>query len=170
MTDEPLQIAPAGRSEAAEVIELIHRVFDEYGFSWEPQEEFWDLLADDFPYTEPRGALWVARRPARPRVVGSVAAELLAGGTVELHRLYLDTKLRGLGHGRRLILHALNWAKARGCHHCLLWSDTNFTDAHRLYERLGFRQTAARTLNDANQSIEYCFERALADDSTAPAN
>ena len=35
------QIEPVGYEAAPEVIELIHRVFDEYGFIWDPEDEFW---------------------------------------------------------------------------------------------------------------------------------
>jgi len=42
----------------------------------------------------------------------------------------------------------------------VLWSDTRFEQAHRLYRRIDFRQTGERTLpNDPNQTREYCFER-----------
>ena len=42
----------------------------------------------------------------------------------------------------------------------ILWSDTRFDLAHRLYHRMGFRQTDERTLpNDINNTREYRFER-----------
>ena len=44
----------------------------------------------------------------------------------------------------------------------MLWSDTRFTHAHRLYLRTGFRQTGERELpEDINQTREYSFERAV---------
>ena len=160
MTACELRIGPAGPADAAEVIELIHRVFDEYGFIWDPDDEFWDLLADEFPYLAPRGAMWVSRDPAG-RVVGSIAAELLDAQTAELHRLYLDAGLRGAGHGRRLLLHAVDWARALGCERVELWSDTRFDQAHRLYDRLGFRRAGERRLADVNETTEYRYERAI---------
>ena len=156
-----LTIEPAGPAEAAQVIELIHRVFDEYGFIWDPEEEFWDLLGDDFPYSEPRGALWVARDSER-RIVGSIAAELLEeAAAAELHRLYLDAHLRGAGHGRRLLLHAVEWARRAGCSRVTLWSDTRFHNAHRLYERLGFQRSGKRELDDVNETVEFGYELAV---------
>ena len=82
------------------MIELIHRVFDEYGFIWDPEDEFWDLLAEEraFPYRSPIGGMWVMR-DEDGMVVGSIAAERVDGPTVELHRLYLDAHLRGRGLG-----------------------------------------------------------------------
>ncbi len=160
MTAGPITIELGGRAEAADVIELIHRVFDEYGLIWDPEDEFWDLLADDFPYLAPRGALWVARG-ADGRVVGSIAAERIDAAAVELHRLYLDAALRGAGHGRRLLLQALAWARSSGCTQALLWADTRFHDARRFYARLGFERTGVRDLDDVNATTEYRYERSL---------
>ena len=88
-----LQIEPVGYEAAPEVIELIHRVFDEYGFIWDPEDEFWDLLVEEraFPYRSPIGGMWVMRDDEGV-VVGSIAAERVDGPTVELHRLYLDAQ------------------------------------------------------------------------------
>lgn len=161
MSAAMIRIEPAGPAEAPEVIELVHRVFDEYGFIWDPEEEFWDLLGDDFPYLEPRGALWVGRDAGR-RIVGSIAAELVEGGAAaEFHRLYLDAHLRGAGHGRRLMLEAIGWARRAGCERVVLWSDTRFEDAHRLYERLGFQRGGERKLDDVNKTTEYRYERSV---------
>ena len=158
-----LQIESAPPEAAPAVIELIHRVFDEYGFIWDPEDEFWDLLAEPrvFPYIEPRGALWVMR-DADALVVGSIAAERLDPETVELHRLYLDADLRGQGLGRRLLETAVDWARAGGAQMIELWSDTRFQDAHRLYERLGYIKTDSRELNDVNHTVEFKYEHALA--------
>ncbi len=154
------QIEPAGFEAAPEVIELIHRVFDEYEFIWDPEDEFWDLLAEEraFPYFEPRGAMWVMR-DTDGQVVGSIAAERLDGPTVELHRLYLDADLRGQGLGRRLFETGVDWAREQGAWRVELWSDTRFEDAHRLYERLGYVKTDTRELDDVNDTVEFKYER-----------
>ena len=156
------EIVPAGHEVAADVIELIHRVFDEYGFIWDPEEEFWDLLteAPAFPYRPPIGAIWVIR-DAGGVVVGSIAAQRVDGPTVELHRLYLDAHLRGQGLGRRLFERAVDWARAHGAWRIELWSDTRFADAHRLYERLGCAKTDSRELDDVNNTVEYKYEREI---------
>jgi putative acetyltransferase len=43
----------------------------------------------------------------------------------------------------------------------ILWSDTRFLAAHRLYRNLGFREIGTRELNDSNNSVEYGFELSL---------
>ena len=156
------KIESVGWSVAPEVIELIHRVFDEYGFIWDPEDEFWDLLAEEpaFPYRSPIGAMWVIR-DRDGVVVGSIAAQRIDGPTVELHRLYLDAHLRGQGLGRQLVETAVEWARNHGAWRIELWSDTRFEDAHRLYERLGYVKSDTRSLDDVNQTTEYKYEREL---------
>ena len=155
-----LQIEPVGYEAAAEVIELIHRVFDEYGFIWDPEDEFWDLLVEEraFPYRSPIGAMWVMRND-EGTVVGSIAANRIDGPSVELHRLYLDSHLRGQGLGRKLFETAVDWARKHGAWRIELWSDTRFEDAHRFYERLGYVKTESRKLDDVNETVEFKFER-----------
>jgi hypothetical protein len=42
----------------------------------------------------------------------------------------------------------------------VLWSDTRFDLAHRLYERLGFHRTGERELpGDVNDTREFRYER-----------
>ena len=92
--------------------------------------------------------------------MGSAGVERFDERRAELHRLYLDAEQRGRGTGRALTEAALAWCRTRGIEELILWSDTRFDLAHRLYTRMGFRLTGERTLpDDANQSREYRFER-----------
>jgi GNAT superfamily N-acetyltransferase len=151
-------IVPAVLDDVPEVIALIGRVYREYEFVYDPPTEVPDLLAFDRHYQAPRGAFFVAREAGQ--LVGSVGVERLDDGTAELHRLYLDVDLRGRGTGRLLVEVVLGWCRAERIGHLVLWSDTRFDLAHRLYERMGFRQTGERVLpEDVNQTREYRFER-----------
>lgn len=139
------------------IVRLVGRVYAEYGFVCEPRVEFPDLFDFDAHYAAPRGAFWVIRAP---EIVGSVGVELVDARTAELHRLYLDAALRGRGSGRALTDTVLAWCRARGITHLLLWSDTRFEMAHRLYTRMGFARTGERVLpEDVNDTREYRFER-----------
>ena len=54
----------------------------------------------------------------------------------------------------------LAWCRERGIGHLILWSDTRFDLAHRLYTRMGFTRAGERTvIGDVNDSREYFFER-----------
>ncbi|TWA85096.1 acetyltransferase (GNAT) family protein [Azospirillum brasilense] len=51
----------------------------------------------------------------------------------------VDGALRGQGIGSAMMRHAIALARAEGCVMVQLTSQTRRTDAHRFYERLGFR-------------------------------
>jgi GNAT superfamily N-acetyltransferase len=153
-------IAPATRADAPGVIDLIGRVFVEYGWIWEPATEVPDLLRWTPHYEPPDGAFFVVREGER--ILGSVGVHRAGDGTAELHRLYLDPALRGCGLGNALVETVLGWCRNSGVTRLVLWSDTRFAHAHRLYLRHGFRQTGERVLpEDINQTREYHFERAV---------
>jgi len=155
-----LTIRPARSADAPGVVELIGRVYAEYGFVYQPEVEVPDLFRFDQHYAAPRGAFFVVHEGHV--VVGSVGVERLDDGSAELHRLYLDARLRGRGTGRALVDAALEWCRAQRIARMILWSDTRFDRAHRLYERMGFRRTGERVLpEDLNQTREYGFERAV---------
>ena len=160
MSDRSLALEPARATDIPGVIRLIGRVFEEYGFVYDPAVEVPDLLAFPSHYTGLRGAFFVVRNERE--IVGSVGVERLSGETAELHRLYLDATLRGRGLGRDLVEAVLSWCRAEGIRHLILWSDTRFDRAHVLYERMGFQRTGERELpGDANQTREYRYELPL---------
>ena len=148
----------ATRADVPDVIALLARIWEEYGFIWEPETEFPDLFRFDEHYAPPHGAFWVVRDAGQ--LVGSIGVERVDATTAEIHRLYLDAHLRGRGLGRALVEEALAWCRANAFTRLVLWSDTRFEHSHRLYRRLGFAQLGERTVaGDHNASREYRFER-----------
>lgn len=117
--------------------------------------------------TAAKGALlWVvpAHGPAENPLAASVALYPSAeSGVAELKTLYVwPTERRG-GLGAALVAHAETVARVqRGATRMVLWSDTRFVEAHRLYDRLGYRRGATRELGDLSNTVEYFFERPLA--------
>jgi len=158
---EPLPaVSSATRADAPGVIALMGRVYAEYGFVYEPVREVPDLFDFGRHYEAPGGAFFVVRRGAV--VVGSAGVERLDATTAELHRLYLDRDLRGRGVGQALATAVLDWCRSHAIARVILWSDTRFEHAHRLYLRMGFRPTGERELpGDVNHTREYRFERAV---------
>ncbi|HEX9820039.1 MAG TPA: GNAT family N-acetyltransferase [Methylomirabilota bacterium] len=155
-----MTIVPATRADAAGVIDLIRRVFVEYGWVWDQAIEVPDLLRWSPHYEPPHGAFWVVR--AADRIVGSAGVDRVDAATAELHRLYLDPGVRGRGLGDGLVDTIVEWCRQHGIPRLVLWSDTRFQHAHRLYLRKGFRQGGERVLpDDVNQTREYHFERAV---------
>jgi GNAT superfamily N-acetyltransferase len=158
MGEAGVVIEPATTADVPAVIDLIGRVYEEYGFVFEPATELPDLFAFERHYGVPEGAFFVAREAGR--LVGSVGVTRLAGDVAELHRLYLDAALRGRGLGRALVETVLAWCRSEGVLHLLLWSDTRFDRAHALYTRMGFTRTGERELpGDVNNTREFRYER-----------
>jgi putative acetyltransferase len=154
-----MQPIRATRADVPDVLALLARIWREYNFVWAPEIEFPDLFDFDAYYAAPRGAFWVVRDEAG-RVVGCVGVDRVENGTAEIHRVYLDAHLRGRGLGRMLVETALAWARQHGFARMVLWSDTRFTQSHRLYDRMGFVRLGERTVpNDPNDSREFRFER-----------
>jgi GNAT superfamily N-acetyltransferase len=153
-------IEPARPTDVSAIIALIGRVFAEYQFSWDPSTEVPDLYDLAQHYGGDAGAFWVARLDGE--VVGSVGVARLSDGRAELHRLYLDTALRGRGVGRALVEVVIGWCRTASVERLVLWSDTRFDRAHRLYEGMGFTRTGERTLpDDPNDTREFGYERAV---------
>jgi GNAT superfamily N-acetyltransferase len=150
-----MKIRPVTKKDVAPIIELIGAVWAEYDCVLDAETEERALLAPDEYFHARRGEFWVVEE-ARA-IVATVAVMLNAAETAELKYLYVDKSQRGQGLGARLTGEAINFARAKGAGEMVLWSDTRFTNAHRLYERLGFEKTDRRALDDLNNSIEYGF-------------
>lgn len=54
----------------------------------------------------------------------------------------VDESARGSGYGELLMRHAMEEARRAGCYKLVLTSNKQRTDAHRFYQRLGFRTTS----------------------------
>ena len=84
-----------------------------------------------------------------------------AGEALELKHLYVAARARRRGLGRHLTELVEAEARGRGRPRVELWTDTRFTDAHRLYERLGYVRVGSRTLGDRSSSSEHRYLKML---------
>ena len=140
------------------ILQLVGEVYSEYDCVLDAENEERHLL-DPGPYFRGHGGeFWVVEEDGRVR---ATAAVMLHEDSGELKTLYVHPSLRRQGWGKRLTMLAIDYARAAGKERMILWSDTRFTDAHRLYRKLGFREMGMRDLNDSNNSVEYGFEMAL---------
>ena len=157
-----LAIRPAEDGDAQDLFGLLSLCFAEYpGCFVDPHDDLKDLRAPGSSFTGEGSAFWVVE-DGRGRVCACVAVDFPQEGTAELHRLYVRPDWRGRGFGSSLVRRVEGHARERGAVRMFFWSDTRFTDAHRLYGRLGYVQADdRRDLGDISNSTEYRFEKAL---------
>ncbi len=156
MSPADFQLREARDDDAAELIELIGAIWDEYpGCVMDVDGEVPELRRIASAHAEWDGAVWVAQHAAR--IVGCVGwVPSIEAGGVELHKLYVAAEARRTGLGAQLCAR-VEGARA-GVDFVELWSDTRFEDAHRLYEGRGYRRGPhTRELHDLSGSVEYYY-------------
>ena len=96
-------------------------------------------------------------------VVACVGVAPAGADTAELKRLYVAASHRRRGLGRALVgLAEAHAVEVLGARTVVLWSDSRFLDAHRLYRRCGYTDTGrTRKLHDPSDTTEHRFERHL---------
>jgi GNAT superfamily N-acetyltransferase len=149
-------------SDAAGVRALIGGCFAEYdGCVLDPDGiDAWMAMPAS-SYAGKGGQFWVLSVPGGATLAACVGWAPEADGRAELKNLYVRASARRRGLGRRLVQLVEEAARGYGADTMLLWSDTRFLDAHRLYEDLGYQRTGQRALYDPSNSIEYGFAKAL---------
>lgn len=157
-------IRPATDADSQGVIALIGGVFAEYpGCVLDLDGEMPELRAIATTSSAMGARIWVAEAGAA--IVGCVGCRPAQHPPrmMELIRLYVSAHARGRGLGGSLTGLVERTAAAEGFGGVVLWSDTRFLDAHRLYEQRGYRrQPKTRALNDLSNSIEFEFHKTFA--------
>lgn len=156
-----VKIRDARDDDSDGLIRLIGDCFSEYpGCVLDVEGEAPELISPATWHREAGGRLWVAEGDGT--IVGCVAILPEAERSAELKKLYVSSEARRLGLGARLCGLVEAEARRRGATTVMLWSDTRFEDAHRLYEGRGYeRGPDTRELHDASKSVEYYFRRSL---------
>lgn len=117
-----------------------------------------DLRAPKTLFAEKSKTMWVLE--SGDQVVGCVSLSHpnYETGEQELFKLYLDPSQHGQGLGRELLGFAVKHAVELQSKKLVLWTDTRFEVAHRLYESFGFiKAPETRDLNDISNTTEYFY-------------
>jgi putative acetyltransferase len=129
-----VEIVPFRAEHGAAFYELNRAWLDEYDL-YEAADEA--QLADPVgTIIAPGGALFIALRG--DEVVGTAAVVPHGVGEVELAKLTVSERARGLGLGRRLAEHCMEHARRSSAQRVVLVSSSKLGAALRLYESLGF--------------------------------
>ena len=122
----------------------VRELFEEYqtaiGISLEFQGFAAELASLPGAYAAPKGALLIATEDERP--AGCIALRPIGGGDAEIKRLYVRPTWRGTGLAARLVEAVSERARAAGYRALRLDTLASMEAAMRLYERLGFVETA----------------------------
>src|SRR5436190_1622034 len=148
-----LAIRAALDSDAPQIVRLIGDIWAEYGCVLDTGIEEQYLLSPAEYFHARGGEFWVVE--AADRIIATVAVMMIEDHMAELKSLYVHHEYRGAGLGERLTRLAMDKALKQGADKMMLWTDTRFASAHRLYERLGFAKTGTRELDDINNTTEF---------------
>lgn len=149
---------PTVPADVPGILHLIGEIYAEYGCVLDAENDERHLLEPGAYFRAHGGECWVVEENGQIRATVAVMLHDDAG---ELKTLYVHPTLRRQGWGRRLTQLAMDYARRHGKTKMILWSDTRFADAHRLYRSMGYREIGIRELHDSNDSVEYGFERLL---------
>ncbi|MCC7293458.1 MAG: GNAT family N-acetyltransferase [Phycisphaerales bacterium] len=152
-----LAVRPTLPTDVPGILKLIAAVYAEYGQILNTDEEPHVLCPGPY-FGAHGGEFWVVADQDEVLATCGVKVE---EGVAELKTLYVHPSLRRMGWGKRLVERAMEHARSRGATMMMLWSDTRFVDAHRLYRRLAFEHDGLRELKDSNLTWEYGFSRQL---------
>lgn len=147
--------------DSAALIELIGGCFAEYpGCVLDLDDLDRWMLAPRSAYDGWRGRMDVVELDER--IVACCGSRPLTDDAVELKSLYVAAPARRHGLGAELVAGVEERARAAGARRVELWSDSRFSDAHRLYARLGYRRLAGtRRLDDPSDTTEHSFAKDL---------
>ena len=140
-----MQIRDANLSDA----EAINRLSGDMGYEVVSPEVAVQRIGDILRSEADR--LWVAALEGD--VTGwihlSVARRAQSSSFAEIGGLVVSTRYRRQGIGRRLVEHALQWAKARGLR-VRVRCNAKRTETHEFYRALGFRITKTQLVFDVD--------------------
>ncbi|MFO8030826.1 MAG: GNAT family N-acetyltransferase [Cyclonatronaceae bacterium] len=155
-----LNIRSARKTDIPHLVALIKDAFAEYNLMMDPAIEVPDFLSFENSYDFRKKHLLTALWNDKIAGCGAVTID---GKVAWLSRIYVHTGFRKRGIGTGIMQRLTEIALESGTETIELWSDTRFTDAHRLYRRFGFTQSGRERIlqDDPNDTVEYHFFRNL---------
>ncbi|HDZ8929089.1 TPA: bifunctional helix-turn-helix transcriptional regulator/GNAT family N-acetyltransferase [Aeromonas dhakensis] len=166
------RIRPITQADNPAIAAVVRAVSAEYGLTADKGYGVADPNLDFLheTYLGVRSRYWVIEGPDGSILGGGGIAPLAGeeGQVCELQKMYFMPSLRGLGLGRRLVLQALDEARALGYQRCYLETTAVLREATALYESLGFEHLPGPLGSTGHDACEICMVQALAANETLP--
>lgn len=166
------RIRPITPADNPAIAAVVRAVSAEYGLTADKGYGVADPNLDFLheTYLGERSRYWVIEGPDGSILGGGGIAPLAGeeGQVCELQKMYFMPSLRGLGLGRRLVLQALDEARALGYQRCYLETTAVLREATVLYESLGFEHLPGPLGSTGHDACEICMVLALAANETLP--
>ncbi|MBL0143539.1 MAG: GNAT family N-acetyltransferase [Betaproteobacteria bacterium] len=134
---EGVAIRRATGADAAGTREVVFGALAEYGLVPEPFGTDADLMDLDAHYFS-RGGMFDVAIDGNGRIVACCGLKPMAGGALELRKMYAQRDFRGKGLGRRLLERSLAFARATGSARVELETASVLKEAIALYESASF--------------------------------
>jgi putative acetyltransferase len=120
---------------------VISSILSEYGLPWQPEEADKDVLNIEEYYLATGGEFWVIEH--QNQIVGTGAYYPINRGekAVEIRKMYLLPKVRGLGLGKYLLQQLETAIALRGFKQIWIETASILAEAVKLYESNGYLPT-----------------------------
>ena len=138
-----IEIRPLGKGEDTTAFRTLNEEWITRHFTLEKMDR--ETLGDPQKKILEKGG-YIFMVYADDQAVGCVALIPIRNGVYELSKMAVSPALRGLGIGRRLLLHAIAEAKRIGARSLFLGSNAKLANAVHLYESVGFRHVAPENI------------------------
>lgn len=132
--DDTIEIIPFSPAYK-EAIKTLNLEWLQKHFRIEPKDEL--VLSDPQGQIIDKGGM-IFYAKYKDEIVGTVSLIKIDNTTFELSKMAVTDGVQGLGIGKKLMLHCLAVAEAKGMEKLILYSNRKLLSAIHLYEKFGF--------------------------------
>jgi putative acetyltransferase len=131
-------------ADTARLWEILSNALAPYDLYVEPEDTDQDLCDVNAAYISSGGAFRVLLD--HERVIGMYGLHRENSDIVELRKMYLEPACKGRGHGKGLLIDAIDQARSLGFSSMVLETNSRLVEAVGLYRSFGFVETCRARL------------------------